>query len=48
MMWYNTVKRYYDNGHPLYNDESLKGFVFTRMITAEQYELITGIEYVPA
>lgn len=45
-MWYNTVKRYYDMKHPLYTDESLKGFVVTDMITAEQYKKITGIEYV--
>lgn len=44
-MWYSTVKRFYDNGHPLYNDESLKGFVITKMITAEEYMLITDIEY---
>lgn len=45
-MWFNTVKRYYDAGHKLYNNESLKGFVVTSMITAEQYKIITGVEYV--
>ena len=44
-MWYATVKRFYDNGHYLYTDESLKGFVITKMITAEEYERITGIPY---
>lgn len=47
-MWFNAVKRYYDMGHELYTDKSIKGFVVTEMITAEQYEIITGIEYVPA
>lgn len=45
-MWYNTVKRFYDMKHPAYTDESIKGFVVTEMITAEQYKLITGIPYV--
>ena len=45
-MWYATVKRFYDSKHPAYNDESLKGFVVTKMITAEDYEKITGVEYV--
>lgn len=44
-MWYNTIKRYYDNGHIAYTNESLKTFVRAGMITAEQYEQITGIEY---
>ena len=44
-MWYKTVKRYYDEGHPSYNDESIKKFVVTGMITAEEYELITGVPY---
>lgn len=44
-MWYSTVKRFYDNGHPSYNDESIKVFVQAEMITAEQYEQITGKAY---
>lgn len=44
-MWANTVKRFYDMNHPLYTDESLKGFVITKMITAEDYKLITGFKY---
>ncbi|MCM3129029.1 XkdX family protein [Paenibacillus provencensis] len=44
-MWYSTIKRYYDNGHPLYTDESLKTFVVAQMITANQYKLITDKEY---
>ncbi|RAK21157.1 putative XkdX family phage protein [Anoxybacillus vitaminiphilus] len=44
-MWFNTIKRFYDNGHPSYTNESLKIFVKTGMITAEQYEEITGEPY---
>ena len=44
-IWFNTVKRFYDNKHPLYTDESLKGFVVTEMITAEEYKEITGVDY---
>ncbi|EWG08910.1 XkdX family protein [Cytobacillus firmus] len=44
-MWYTTIKRYYDNGHPSYNDESLKTFVKAGMITGVQYEEITGVPY---
>ncbi|MCM0627369.1 XkdX family protein [Lysinibacillus sp. OL1_EC] len=47
-MWYATVKRYYDTKHPSYNDESLKIFVKAAMITVDQYETITGIDYVDA
>lgn len=45
-MWFATVKRFYDARYPQYTDEGIKGFVVTKMITAEQYEEITGIEYV--
>lgn len=45
-MWFNTVKRFYDAGYPQYTDEGIKGFVVTKMITAEDYKAITGIEYV--
>lgn len=44
-MWYSTIKRYYDNGHPSYNDESLKTFVKASMITEKQYTDITGVQY---
>ncbi|MFJ7585660.1 XkdX family protein [Bacillus cereus] len=44
-MWYSTVKRYYDNGHPSYTDESLKIFVKASMITSDQYTEITGVPY---
>ena len=44
-MWYKTVKKFYDEGHPSYTDESIKKFVVTGMITAEEYELITGVPY---
>lgn len=45
-MWYSTIKRFYDNGHKSYTDESLKTFVKADMITAEQYSDITGVTYV--
>lgn len=45
-MWFDAIKRYYDNGHPSYNNESMKMFVVAKMITAEQYKQITNIEYV--
>ncbi|MUG68630.1 XkdX family protein [Paenibacillus campinasensis] len=45
-MWYPIVKRYYDNQHTLYDNQSLKTFVVAKMITAEEYQQITGIEYV--
>lgn len=45
-MWFNTIKRYYDNGHPSYTDEGLKVFVKANMIAAKEYKEITGIEYV--
>ncbi|MDF1510605.1 XkdX family protein [Robertmurraya sp. DFI.2.37] len=44
-LWFNTVKRFYDNRHPLYTNESLKGFVQTKMITAHEYQEITNIPY---
>ncbi|GGH17383.1 XkdX family protein [Paenibacillus segetis] len=44
-MWYTTIKRYYDNGHPAYTVESLKTFVVAKMITVEQYKQITDVEY---
>ncbi|PAD73923.1 XkdX family protein [Paenibacillus campinasensis] len=45
-MWYPIIKRYYDNQHPLYDNQSLKTFVVAKMITADEYQQITGIEYV--
>lgn len=45
-MWFETIKRFYDMGHPLYTNETLKGFVKARMITEEEYKLITGLDYV--
>jgi uncharacterized XkdX family phage protein len=44
-MWYTTIKRYYDNGHPSYTDEGLKTFVKAKMLTEEEYKTITGVEY---
>jgi uncharacterized XkdX family phage protein len=44
-MWFNTIKRYYDNGHPSYTDENLKTFVKANMITEDQYTEITGVPY---
>lgn len=45
-MWYPIIKRYYDNQHPSYDNDSLKTFVVAKMITAEEYQQITGVEYV--
>ncbi|GIO39290.1 hypothetical protein J41TS12_41510 [Paenibacillus antibioticophila] len=47
-MWYSTIKRFYDNGHPAYTHDNLKTFVVAKMITAEQYKQITNIDYVAA
>ncbi len=44
-MWFETIKRYYDTGHPQYTDESLKVFVQAEMLTPEEYEIITGKSY---
>lgn len=44
-MWYLIVKRYYDNSHPLYTDTSLKTFVVAKMITSDEYQQITNVEY---
>ncbi|PAQ15082.1 XkdX family protein [Bacillaceae bacterium SAOS 7] len=44
-MWYLTVKRFYDGGHPSYTDESIKIFVSANMITTEQYQAITSKAY---
>lgn len=45
-MWFASVKRFYDNGHPAYTPESLKTFVVAKMITPQQYQQITDTEYV--
>jgi uncharacterized XkdX family phage protein len=44
-MWYTTVKRYYDNGHPAYTADAVKAFVKAKMITNDEYKQITGINY---
>lgn len=44
-MWYTTVKRYYDNGHPAYTADGVKAFVKARMITDKEYKQITGKPY---
>lgn len=44
-MWYSTIKRFYDNGHPSYTNKSLTNFVKANMLTEDQYETITGVEY---
>ncbi len=41
---YRTVKRFYDRG--FYDNEDVKVFVRAGSITAEEYELITGVPYV--
>lgn len=45
-MWFDTIKKYYDEGHLRYTDESIKVFVKAEMITDTEYFEITGIEYV--
>ncbi len=44
-MWFETIKRYYDSGHPRYTDESLKVFVTAKMLTETEYEAITDEPY---
>lgn len=41
---YKIVKRYYDKGY--YSTEDVAKFVKAGKITAEQYETITGEDYV--
>lgn len=45
-MWFNTIKRFYDSGHPSYTNENLKVFVVAKMITEDEYEVISGEPYV--
>lgn len=45
MTWKKLVKYYFDNG--MYDEESVAGFVRKGSITAEDYQEITGKEYVP-
>ncbi|RUT46445.1 XkdX family protein [Paenibacillus anaericanus] len=45
-MWYNTIKKYYDNKHPQYTDENLKTFVVAKMLAEAEYKEITNIIYV--
>lgn len=42
-MWFQSVKRYYNQGR--YSIEDVKVFVKARKITAEQYQEITGEAY---
>ncbi|MER7798347.1 XkdX family protein [Microbacterium sp. NPDC096154] len=44
-MWFATVKRYYDNGHPAYTADAVKVFVKAKMITAKEYKQITNVDY---
>lgn len=41
--YYSTVKKYYDLG--IYSKEKVAQFVAKNLITAEEYELITGEAY---
>ena len=41
---FKVVKRYYDLG--IYSKENVKVFVVAGKITAEEYQLITGDEYI--
>ena len=44
MDYYTIVKRYYERGY--YTTDDVKVFVEAKKITPEQYEEITGDEYV--
>lgn len=44
MDWFKICTDYYNSGY--YDNDSLKRFVVKGKITAEQYQIITGIEYV--
>lgn len=44
MDWFEKVNRYYQNGY--YTNENVKAFVKAEKITAEQYKLITGEDYI--
>ena len=46
MNWFETIKRFYDEGKPRYDNEGIKVFVKAGYITPEQYKEITGIDYV--
>lgn len=41
---FNTIKKYYDKGY--YTNEDMKVFVNAGYITEEEYQDITGVEYV--
>ena len=43
-MIFNIVKRYYDKG--IYSKDDVAVFVRAGRLTAEEYEFITGEEYV--
>lgn len=42
-MWFDTIKKYYNEGHNSYTDENLKVFVKAKMITEVHYKEITTI-----
>lgn len=44
-MWFDTIKKFYDKEHPSYTVEGIKVFVKAKMIDADQYKEITGIDY---
>ncbi|GIO63392.1 MULTISPECIES: XkdX family protein [Paenibacillus] len=43
--WFDTIKKFYDNKHPLYTKEDIKVFVIANMLTPEQYQEITDAIY---
>lgn len=44
MDWFEVANRYYQKGY--YTNENIKSFVKAEKITAEQYKLITGEDYI--
>lgn len=44
MNWFEKIERYYNLGY--YTNDQVKLFVVGGRITAEQYKLITGEDYI--
>ncbi len=44
---FNFIKQQYDNRFNGYTDEGIKRFVRTSIITATEYQEITGVIYTP-
>lgn len=44
--WFDTIKQFYDNKHPLYTNDGIKVFVVVNILTPQQYKEITDIKFV--